>query len=445
MSQQIPKEPIDYVLAPVKKVFNNESSIGILLFLSALAAMVVANSSWGEEWYHHFWEKEINLSFGERSLTLDLHHFINDGLMSIFFFLVGLEIKREFLTGELSAWRKAALPIGAAIGGMVLPALIFLAFTTGEASAGWGIPMATDIAFTLGLLNLVRNRIYASVRVFVTSLAVVDDIGAVLVIAFFYTSSLSTHQLYIAGGAWLLLVIANKLGVRSVFFYTFVGISVIWISFFYSGIHPTIAGILLAFTIPANTQISRNQFVERIENLFARFRKTDSLARIYNSSAEDKLLNKMRKTGSAARSPLQKAENNLHSLVYFVIMPVFAFSNAGVKIGDNFLEILISPISLGIILGLLVGKFVGISLFSKLLVKLGVAELPQNATWTQVYGVSILAGIGFTMSLFISELAYTKTLFIDEAKSAIIVSSAIAAIVGLLVIRFSNKKKPKNI
>lgn len=438
------KEPIDYVLSPVKRMFGNESSIGILLFLSALAAMVVANSSWGAEWYHHVWEQEINLSFGERSLTLDLHHFINDGLMSIFFFLVGLEIKREFLTGELSAWRKAALPIGAAIGGMVLPALIFLMFTSGDAAAGWGIPMATDIAFTLGLLNLVRNRIYSSVRVFVTSLAVVDDIGAVLVIAFFYTSSLSTHQLYVAGGAWLLLMLANKLGVRSVFFYTFVGISVIWISFFYSGIHPTIAGILLAFTIPANTRISRNQFVERIERLYARFLKTDSLANVYNSATEDRLLNKMRKAGSDARSPLQKAENTLHSFVYFIVMPLFAFSNAGVKIGDNFLEILLSPISLGVIFGLLLGKFVGISLFSKLLVKLGIAELPANATWTQVYGVAILAGIGFTMSLFISELAYSNNMMIEEAKSAIIVSSALAAIIGLVVIRYTNKRKDIN-
>jgi NhaA family Na+:H+ antiporter len=436
------KEPIDYVLSPVKRVFGNESSIGILLFLSAVAAMVVANSSWGAEWYHHVWEQEINLSFGERSLTLDLHHFINDGLMSIFFFLVGLEIKREFLAGELSAWRKAALPIGAAIGGMVLPALIFLIFTSGgEEASGWGIPMATDIAFTLGLLNLVRNRIYSSVRVFVTSLAVVDDIGAVLVIAFFYTSSLSTHQLYVAGGAWLLLMLANKLGVRSVFFYTFVGISVIWISFFYSGIHPTIAGILLAFTIPANTRINRNQFVERIERLYARFLKTDSLANTYNSATEDRLLSKMRKAGSDARSPLQKAENSLHSFVYFIVMPLFAFSNAGVRIEDNFLEILLSPVSLGVILGLLLGKFLGISLFSKVLVWLGLAELPNQATWTQVYGVAILAGIGFTMSLFIAELAYTQNIMIEEAKSAIIVSSALAAIIGLVVIRITNKPK----
>lgn len=442
---KVSKKPIDYIINPISRVLNNESAVGILLFLSALAAMIVANSSWGAEWYHHFWEKEILLKFDDRELKLNLHLFINDGLMAIFFFLVGLEIKREFISGELSQWRKAALPIGAAIGGMVLPAAIFVLFATGEQQGGWGIPMATDIAFTLGLLNLVRNRIYKSVKVFVTSLAVVDDIGAVLVIAFFYTSNLEPASLYIAGGAWAFLMLANWLGVRSVFFYTFIGISVIWISFFYSGIHPTIAGILLAFTIPANTRISKNQFSKRIEKIYNRYVKMDSLSSVYNTNDEDKMLKDMGKTGALARSPLQKAENTLHTFVYFIVMPLFAFSNAGVKIGSNFLEILISPISLGIIFGLLVGKFVGISLFSRILVTVGLAELPTNGTWKQVYGVAILAGIGFTMSLFIAELAYRKEIYIAEAKAAVIVASFLAAVIGLIVIKFTNKEKPEHL
>jgi NhaA family Na+:H+ antiporter len=439
------KRPIDYVLAPISRLINNESAVGILLFFSALAAMIVANSSWGAEWYHSVWKKELMISFDGRDIRLNLHYFINDGLMAVFFFLVGLEIKREFMTGELNQWKKAALPIGAAIGGMVLPALVFYLLTSGEQQDGWGIPMATDIAFTLGLLNLVRNRIYKSMKVFVTSLAVVDDIGAVLVIAFFYTSNLNTGSLVVAGSAFALLLLANYIGVRSVFFYVFIGIVAIWVSFFYSGIHPTIAGILLAFTIPARTKLTKNQFSNRLEKLYKRYLRLDSLSPQYNSNDEEIVLDSIRKAGDEARSPLQKAEHQLHTLVYFVIMPIFAFSNAGVEIGENFLEILLAPISLGIIAGLLIGKFVGISLSSRLMVALGIAELPTNGTWTQVYGVSILAGIGFTMSLFISELAYSNEVFIEEAKAAIIVASILAAVVGLLVIKFTNKMKPEHL
>jgi len=435
------KEPIDYVTAPINRLLGNEAAIGVILFLAALAAMIVANSSWGSEWYYHLWEKEIIIQYENNKLSLDLHHFINDGLMAIFFFMVGLEIKREFLVGDLSSWKKAALPIGAAIGGMLFPALIYLIFNTGaDTSRGWGVPMATDIAFVLGLISLVGSRVPSSVKVFITSLAVVDDIGAVLVIAIFYTSSLHIGQLYIAGGAFLLLVVANRLGVRSVFFYSFVGISGIWLAFFYSGIHPTIAGILLAFTIPANTRISKDQFTDRLKRMYRKYLKVDNYNTDFNTNKEEDLLFGIRKAGDDARTPLQKIEQGLHHFVYFIVMPLFAFANAGVKISSDTVNALVGPIGLGIIGGLLLGKFLGISLISRLLVALKIAELPEGSKWKQIIGVSVLAGIGFTMSLFISELAFTDHLMVEAAKSAILIASIIAAIIGLLILRFTNNK-----
>src|SRR5690606_34584605 len=273
---------------------------------------------------------------------------------------------------------------------------------SGETSKGWGIPMATDIAFVLGLINLVRRRIAPSVKVFITSLAVVDDIGAVLVIAFFYTSSFDVDQLYIAGGAWVLLMVANRMGVRNVFFYSFIGISGIWVAFFYSGIHPSIAGILLAFTIPAKYRITKEQFTNRLKSLYRKYLKTTTINMDFNTEREDYLLKGIRSAGDDARTPLQKIEHGLYPFVYFIIMPIFAFANAGLKIESNFWAGLMEPIGLGIILGLILGKVIGISLISRIMVALGLGQLPEGSNWKQIYGTSILAGIGFTMSLFIS-------------------------------------------
>lgn len=437
------RAPIDYLKRPVNKLVSSDAAIGIILFFAAVAAMIVANSSWGAEWYSHFWEKEITISFEEREFSLNLHYFINDGLMAIFFFLVGLEIKREVIAGELSHWRKASLPVAAAIGGMAVPALIYYLFNSGtEASKGWGVPMATDIAFALGLINIVRRRVTSSVKVFLTSLAVVDDIGAVLVIAFFYTSSFAPDQLLIAGGAWIILLIANRLGVRSVFFYSFVGIGGIWVAFFYSGIHPTIAGILLAFTIPAKYRIDKDQFTNRLKRLYRKYLQSDTIEMDFNTQREDRLLQGIRAAGDDARTPLQKIEAGLYPFVYFIIMPVFAFANAGLKIENNFFDLLLGPIGLGVALGLLVGKVVGITLISRLMVALGIGELPANSNWKQIIGASILAGIGFTMSLFISELAFDSPENAEAAKSAILVASALASVLGLLIIRFTNSKIP---
>lgn len=435
-------DPIEYFTRPLGRLFSNEATIGVLLFFSAAAAMVVANSSWGGDWYHHFWETEISLAFGERHIDMNLHLLINDGLMAIFFFLVGLEIKREVLMGDLSTWRQASLPVGAAIGGMVLPALFFLSVTSGDDANGWGVPMATDIAFALGVINLVRNRVAASLKVFITSLAVVDDIGAVLVIAFFYTSNLNIDQLYVAGGALLAAIIANRLGVRSVLFYSVVGIGGIWVAFFYSGIHPTIAGILLAFTIPASSRITKDRFIYKLKWLFRSYERIRPDDRNYNTLKEDHLLSDMRTVGDYARSPLQKIEHGLHSLVYFIIMPLFAFSNAGLKIEANFTGLLFSSIGVGIFLGLILGKILGVSLVSRLLVWLKISDLPEGSNWLQIIGVSALAGIGFTMSLFISELAFTEPKQIESAKAAILLASVVAALLGIAILRFFGKPNP---
>lgn len=442
------KAPIDYFLGPLKRLLSYNASIGVILFIMAVAALVVANSAWGAEWYANFWKHELALVYeGREIFHLSLHHFINDGLMAIFFFMVGLEIKREFLGGELAEWRKAVLPIGAAVGGMLFPALIYAIFNNGlESSTGWGIPMATDIAFTLGLISLVGNRVPLSAKIFVTSLAVVDDIGAVLVIAFFYTSNLDITQLYVALGAIGFLVLANKLGVRSVLFYAFIGISGIWVAFFYSGIHPTIAGILLAFTIPSKSRLDRDQFSDRLKMLYRRYLKADAEGENdqFNTHAEERLLSRIRSAGDDARTPLQKIETGLHGFVYFIVMPLFAFSNAGVKIEGSIGDIFSTPVGMGISMGLVLGKFIGIFLVSFLLVKLNIAQLPQNTTWKHIAGMALMAGIGFTMSLFIAELAFESEQLKTNAKLAVLFASGIAAVIGLLYLRMANpvlKKK----
>lgn len=436
----IRKLPIDYLKQPVTALMANKSVIGILLFLAATSAMIIANSDLGH-WYHELWEKEITFGFEDRILSLNLHHFINDGLMAIFFFLVGLEIKREFIAGELGHWRQASLPIAAAIGGMAVPALIYLAINSGETAHGWGIPMATDIAFALGLINLVGKRVSISVKVFITTLAIVDDIGAVLVIAFFYTSSLNLEQLAVAGGAWVLLMVANRMGVRSVTFYSLVGIGGIWVAFFYSGIHPSIAGILLSFTIPATYRLDRKQFVDRMRVLVKRLQQVDPIDTRFNTHKEDQLLHGIRSAGDKARTPLQKIERGLYPIVYFVIMPIFAFANAGLTIEGNFWDLITGSVGLGVIAGLVVGKIIGISVISRLMVAFGISKLPVGSTWSQIVGASIMAGIGFTMSLFIAELAFADKALAAQAKSAILVASVLAAVLGLLFIRLTNAKK----
>ncbi len=413
------------------KVFSNT---GIVLLVAVIIAMLWANSPW-QSTYQNFLNTTISFSIGNFQLTEPLLLWINDALMALFFLQVGLELKREILGGKLSTPQNAILPIGAAIGGMVFPALIyFILNTNGEASQGWGIPMATDIAFSLGVLALFGNRLPIALRVFLVTLAVVDDLGGVLVIALFYTSGISTMDLFHAFLFFGLLIIGNYAGVRKTWFYAIIGIGGVWLAFFFSGVHPTIAGILTAIAIPGRVKIKEDTFLKRLSALHSRFTQIKPVKGALISSEQLEILEEIKSTSSEAETPLQKLEKALNPFVNFIVLPLFAFANAGIHLHGKVLEVLTHPISLGIGFGLILGKFIGIVLFSRILVVLKLAKLPKNITWYHIYGIAFLAGIGFTMSLFINELAFTNEEFIYTAKVGILFSSLIAGIIGSLIL-----------
>lgn len=433
------KTPLDRIVRPIRKVFGNQSTAGIMLFVAVVVAMVWANSPWHES-YHHLWESEFEIgfrAFGLKPVSLSLHHWINDGLMAIFFFVVGLEIKREIMSGELSTPKKAIMPIAAAIGGMIVPALIYFAFnSSGEAASGWGIPMATDIAFTLGVISLMGNRVPVSVKIFLTALAIVDDLGAVLVIAFFYTSDISLIHLFYGAIIMGVLLLGNTFGIRRASFYGILGIVGLWLAFFSSGVHATLAGVLLAFAIPARTRVNETLFVRKMDMLTRRFKAIDPNDNNFLREEQLHELTKMQQLIQYAETPLQQVEHALHPIVNYFIMPLFALANAGLVLEANFLAVLLHPISIGVGLGLLLGKFIGIVGFSKLMQLIGLAELPKGATWPHMYGAGMLAGIGFTMSLFISELAFKDPQMILHAKAAILVASTLAGLFGFIILRY---------
>lgn len=432
--------PIVSVIKPFSQFFKHELATGIMLCIAVIVAMLWANSPWSTS-YFDLWHTPLGIKIGEFSFNKPLHIWINDGLMAIFFFHVGLEIKREIVAGELSTPSKAIMPVGAAIGGMLLPALIFYGFNYNEVSVdGWGVPMATDIAFTLGLISIVRTQISTSLKIFLTAVAVVDDLGAVLVIALFYTSHYSITMLFIALGFFLLLLIANYLGVRSTAFYAIVGITGLWLSFYYSGIHPTVAGILLAMSIPLRPLISKEKFSSRLKNMWSLLQKTATGPGPLKSQKEAQIIERLDKLNSAAHTPLQELEHKLTPWVYFVIMPVFAFANAGIKFENFSFSLFTSSISLGIIVGLVLGKTIGISGMTLLFQKLKIGKL-EGVSKKNLLGISMLAGIGFTMSLFVTELAFENETFIQEAKVAILTASILAATLGLVTIKFFSKTK----
>lgn len=383
-----PQSKIEKIIAPVHEFIRLEYAGGVFLFVSVIAALIWANSPFGSS-YHHLWEIKLPIGFGNYVLDKPLHIWINDGLMAIFFFVIGLELKREFMDGGLSTPQKAALPMVAALGGMILPALIYVLINRGTESAhGWGIPMATDIAFALALISMSGKHIPPSVKVFLSALAVADDLGAILVIAFFYGTGLHLVPLGIAVVLLLVLTAGNKLGIKHAAFYLLIGIGV-WLGFLLSGIHATIAGVLVAFTVP--------------------------------------------------RTILPKIEHRLHPWVAFLIMPLFALANAGMDIGASFFSSLANPVSLGVITGLIAGKFIGVLLFTWLMVRFGRAQLPEQAGWKHIIGVAFLAGVGFTMSLFISNLAFENPLFIEQAKYGILTASIVSGVLGVAVLKYFKK------
>lgn len=430
---QVKKTPIEKIIAPVNRFIHLEYTSGIILLISVILAIIWANSSFGES-YHHLWEIDFSIAFGKHALSKPLHIWINDGLMALFFFVIGLELKREFMEGELSSLKKAAMPMGAALGGMLFPALIYtlLNFNTPTAH-GWGIPMATDIAFALALLSMAGN-VPTSVKVFLSALAVADDLGAVMVIAFFYTDHLNFAALGIAGIFLLALIIGNKMGVRNSAFYLLIGICV-WIGFLLSGVHATIAGVLVAFTIPAMTRIDENVYSNNLRKLSYEFEKEIPSNSTLTTPEQHRTIQHVKTLSLAAETPLQKIEHALHPWVAFIIMPLFALANSGILISSDFFSSIINPVTLGVTSGLIIGKFTGILLFTWIMVKTGIGVLPDQANWKHIMGIALLAGVGFTMSLFISGLAFKDPVFVQQAKYGILIASVLAGLGGYLFLR----------
>ncbi|HYW10585.1 MAG TPA: Na+/H+ antiporter NhaA [Longimicrobium sp.] len=431
-----PLTPFQRVISPFARFARTESAGGIVLIAATLIAIAWANSPWRGA-YEHLWETPLTLGGDGWSLRYPLHYWINDGLMAVFFFLVGLEIKREFLVGELASLKRAALPIAAALGGMMVPAILYALLNAGgHGSAGWGIPMATDIAFALGVLALLGPRISLSLKVFLAALAIVDDLGAVLVIAVFYTDAIHWGAL---GLGFLLLaglVLANRMQARSPLIYLLAGL-VVWVAFLKSGVHATVAGVLLAMTIPARTRIDTAEFLLRGRRILDYFDAAGVEGKgVLTNKAQQAAIQEMENACEAAQAPLQRIEHDLHYWVAFGIIPLFALANAGVHLGGNLGAAFGERVTLGIILGLVVGKPIGITLFAWLAVKSGLAALPGTVTWRAIRGVSLLGGIGFTMSLFIAGLAFPGAPQLNEdAKIGIFVASLVAGIAGWLVLR----------
>ena len=426
----------DLILRPFRTFARLEAAGGILIIVSAVAALIWANSPWFHT-YANLWEKTyLSLQLGDYSLSMSILHWINDLVMAVFFLLVGLEIKREILVGELASVKKAALPIAAAIGGMLVPAAIFAAINAGQPTLrGWGIPMATDIAFALGVLMLLGGKTPLSLKVFLASLAIVDDIGALLVIAMFYTEQLRPGYLLAACGILALLVLMNWLGSRSVPPYLLIG-GVLWFLVFSSGVHATIAGVLLAMTIPARSKMKGEQFLKIGRQSLDMFEQemAEGDDRI---TANAKLIGavfSIRRVSRNVATPLQRVEHALHPWVVFSIVPMFALANAGVSLSGNMGELVLSPVALGVVLGLVLGKPIGIALFCWLSVSAGIAILPSGVTWRHILGVACLAGIGFTMSLFIAQISFSDTAFMEPAKLGILMASLFSGFIGLLIL-----------
>lgn len=428
-----------------KNFISQESLGGIILVIAAVVAIVWANSSFYHS-YHWLWhEIDLGISLGSFELKADLHHWINDGLMALFFFTIGLEVKREIMVGGLSTPRKAFLPLMAAIGGMIFPAIIFVLINKDHPNNinGWGIPMATDIAFSLGLLALLGSRVHINLKIFLTALAIADDLGAILVIALFYTETINVSELLNGAIFMGVLLIANFLKVRSTIFYGAVGLIGVWLSFIFSGVHATIAGVLIALTIPVHTKISRDDFIERLKTKASKLLSANQESKKLHTQKQAHLIDAVAKLSKDVHTPLQRLEHALHPIVAYFILPVFALANAGVRIEGKVFELLIHPLAIGIILGLVLGKFLGIALITKLLVHFKAASLPAHVTWNQIYGMGFLAGIGFTMSIFIAELAFSDDRLIMVAKVGIIAASLLAAVLGMGLFLWGKEKPLK--
>lgn len=434
-----------------RKTIRNLTNGGNVLLVATALALIIVNVPFFHDFYNGLWTHEMALQIGDFNLFSHHGHpmsvmaFINDALMAVFFFSVGLEIKREILVGELSSFRQALLPIVAAIGGMGVPVLIFYLMGRGsDYMGGAAIPMATDIAFSLGVLAMLGNRVPISLKIFLTTLAVVDDIGGILVIAIFYSTEISYWMLLIAAGLLLVLALGGKMGIQSKVFYLGIG-AFIWFLFLNAGIHPTIAGVLIAFCVPAIPVYAPKKYIKTIRQNIGYFSQDDDEKLVSRTILDKDQLNWLKEIESASDkviSPLQDMEDSLHPVVNYIIVPLFAFANAGIFFGDMNLESLFHGVAPAIIAGLVAGKFVGIFLFSWICVKMKWAPMPEGCNWSQLAAVSLLGGIGFTVSLFIANLSFGTgdpymSDLLNNAKLGILVGSFLAGFLGWLALHLT--------
>jgi NhaA family Na+:H+ antiporter len=426
-------------LTPFQKFVKIESFSGILLMITTLIALIWANSPYGES-YVSIWQYKIGFTTDAFELNKPLILWINDGFMAVFFFLIGLEIKRELLIGELNSVKKIAFPLFGALGGMLVPVLFFIFLNQNpETFKGWGIPMATDIAFSLAILKLLGNRVPLSLKIFLTAFAIVDDIGAVLVIAVFYSGSLNLMMLLSAVLLLAVLYYLSFKGFYSKFLLVSFGI-IVWVLFLKSGIHPTVAGILLAFSVPIRQKIDTSTFIDNLVSITERIKQSAVLDKPILSKEQIEEIDDLEDWTNKYQSPLQHLEHKLHGWVAYFIIPIFALANAGVLISSDVK--LDTALIQNIVICLVLGNSVGISSIVFIVKKLKLVEIPEDINNQQIIGVSFLAGIGFTMAIFIASLAFENSpMYIDSAKVGILIGSLISAVIGYLILRFNKKKK----
>ena len=434
------------MLTTFQEFFATESAGGIVLLVCTVLALIWANSPWAAS-YFALWQSEFTIGAPRLGLTMDLHHWINDGLMVLFFFVVGMEIKREILVGELSQFKQAMLPVFGALGGMLAPALIYIAINLHRGALhGWGVPVATDIAFAIAILALLGSRVPTGLKVFLVALAIVDDLGAVLVIALFYAEQLHFGALLLAAAGLLLALLLNWRGVIRPLPYALIGI-VVWLAILLSGIHATIAGVLLALCIPARSRINLDAFYQDCRLVLDRLMMTASSRPPEHAAAERRLsgeqhdmVGDIEQICEQVQPPLDRLERNLHPWITYLVMPLFALSNAGVVLPANLASTFENPVSLGVIFGLVLGKQAGVTAFVWLSTKCKLAILPEGVNWMQLYAASLICGVGFTMSLFIANLAFkADPAYLDSAKLGILLASAVAGGVGFLVLRHATR------
>lgn len=431
---------IDKILiTPFQKFVKIESFSGILLFGATIIALIWANSPY-RSLYESLWQYEIGIVTQSFELTKPLILWINDGLMAIFFFLIGLELKRELLIGELDSPKKAALPFLAAIGGMVIPVVMFIFLNKNpDTLNGWGIPMAADIAFTLAILKMIGNRVPLSLKIFLTAFAIIDDIGAVLVIAIFYSSGINWLLLAYALVLLIILFFLSYKKIHSKYLILLFGI-IIWILFLKAGIHPTVSGVLLAFTVPIRQKVDVKTFTNKLNDIANEIKISTDNENYILSKKQIEQIDNLEACSDKVQSPLQQLEHRLHNWVAFFIIPLFAFANAGVSFNTdmNFDSALIANIAIC----LFAGNFIGVTVMSFLSMKLRLTELPKGVNYIQILGIASLAGVGFTMSIFIANLAFVENIaFIDSAKVGILIGSFISGITGYFILKLGSKKK----